>query len=407
MPQEEIRDRNRDIERRREVAESLSGILAILNSDHSLTEILDTVTAEAMRLLYADGAAIYRVDDSGQNLTIHTYHGLSPDYAACSIIPIGRLATGRAVRLRRPEVIVDVKSLASEAARIASNELREQLKLLATQYQSVLSVPLIINHQAEGAITLYYHQPRSFSEEEINLAVTFANQTALIIENSRLRRKSQEDAIAAERNRLARELHDSVTQLLFSASLIAEVLPTVLERDPQEGKQGLAELRQLTRGALAEMRSLLLELRPSGLMEVKLEDLVRQLGDAYSSRMRVPVEVIVEGNSRLSQDVRLALYRIAQEGLNNIAKHARAQQVQLSLKTTTTQLGNQTELRICDDGCGFDPGTVSSEHLGLGIMQERASSVGAKLTVQSKPGCGTEVTIFWPDPNQPEDKHVS
>src|SRR5690606_10269796 len=105
---------------------------------------------------------------------------------------------------------------------------------------------------------------------------------AIAIENSRLRSSAEQAAVAAERSRIARELHDAVTQTLFAASLIAEVVPNLWERNPNEGRRRLAELRQLTRGALAEMRTLLLELRPSTLAEVELSDLVRQLGEALA-----------------------------------------------------------------------------------------------------------------------------
>src|SRR4030095_5224364 len=115
--------------------------------------------------------------------------------------------------------------------------------------------------------------PHEFSAEEVALAVTFADQTVLAVENAQLRTQVEQAAVAAERSRLARDLHDSVTQNLFSASLIAEVLPRLWESQHNEGQQRLGELRQLTKGALAEMRTLLLELRPDRLIQVELSEL--------------------------------------------------------------------------------------------------------------------------------------
>jgi signal transduction histidine kinase/ligand-binding sensor domain-containing protein len=217
-----------------------------------------------------------------------------------------------------------------------------------------------------------------------------------------LRQSEMEKAVAAERSRLARELHDAVTQTLFSASLIAEALPETWERDREEGRQLLRELRQSNRGVLAEMRTLLLELRPASLLEADLGDLLRQLGEAVATREDLSVDVVVEGPCVLPADVHVALYRIAQEALNNVVKHARADRVEIFLRCTARPpQGSDTgitslELRVTDDGRGFDPSHVSPEHLGLGIMRERAESVGATFTVESQPGHGTTVAVFWP-----------
>ena len=204
----------------------------------------------------------------------------------------------------------------------------------------------------------------------------------------------QEKAVVAERNRLARDLHDAVTQTLFSASLIAEVLPRIWERDPEEGRRRLGELRELNRGALAEMRTLLLELRPSALVEAELADLLRQLAESVTGRARVPVALEVEGTGALPAEVKVALYRIGQEALNNVAKHAGASQATVSLRC---QPGTVT-LRIRDDGRGFDPASIAVESLGLGIMRERAEAIGARLAIESRVGQGTKVTVVWDGP---------
>ena len=146
----------------------------------------------------------------------------------------------------------------------------------------------------------------------------------MAVDNASLFEKAEESAATAERNRLARDLHDAVSQTLFSASLIAEVLPRTFQKDPDEGRRRLDELRQLTRGALAEMRMLLLELRPAALAEADLPDLLRHLAEAITGRARVPVEVELQPCTDLSPDVRINFYRIAQEALNNVAKHSGA-----------------------------------------------------------------------------------
>ena len=156
----------------------------------------------------------------------------------------------------------------------------------------------------------------------------------------------------------------------------------------------MEELRWLTQGALAEMRAMLLELRPAALIEHQLGGLLRQLTDAMMSRTRIPVITTVVGDRPLPPDVQIALYRIAQEALNNITRHARAGQAKLSLHFEP----DQVRLRISDDGRGFDPEAAQASQMGLRIMQERAQTIGATLRVESQPGQGTQIAVDWPAP---------
>jgi signal transduction histidine kinase len=190
------------------------------------------------------------------------------------------------------------------------------------------------------------------------------------------------------------------------------VLPTIWKRDATNAGHSLDELRHLTRAALAEMRTLLLELRPVGLTEGRLEDLLKQLAEGVSGRLRTPLEVRTEGTAILPPDVKLVFYRVAQEALNNLAKHSNAEHPEIEQKAkpernTRRKTGSdvsayskKVELTVRDNGCGFDPRTVTSEHMGLGIMRERAAGVQAAISIHSKPGEGTEVVLIWPDPNQ-------
>jgi signal transduction histidine kinase len=150
-----------------------------------------------------------------------------------------------------------------------------------------------------------------------------------------------------------------------------------------------------------------MELRPATLVEANMRDLLRQLGQAVSGREGIPVTVAVDGSCDLPADVQVALYRIAQEALNNVVKHARARQVEVSLRCTTAfpvpssagadGQGARVELSIIDDGIGFDLAGVSREHLGLGIMRERSEAIGASLRIESQAEQGTRVTVLWPD----------
>ena len=215
-----------------------------------------------------------------------------------------------------------------------------------------------------------------------------------------LEAQAREQAAAAERSRLARDLHDAVSQTLFSASLIAEVLPRIWEKDPAQGRDRLQEVRQLTRGALAEMRTLLFELRPAALADAELSDLLRQLAESVTGRARVPISTRFEGQCSLPPDTKIALYRIAQEALNNIGKHSGADEGQVVL---SCQPG-RVQLHIRDNGTGFDRTKVAGTSLGLGIMEERAKAIGASLDIRSEAGHGTEVIAIWRNSSQ-EDGH--
>ena len=203
--------------------------------------------------------------------------------------------------------------------------------------------------------------------------------------------KAAEEAVSAERTRLARDLHDAVTQTLFSASLIAEVLPELWQIDAVEAKKSAEELKQLTRGALAEMRTLLLELRPAALLQSRFEDLLKQLTEAVIGRARLPVNLRVDGERTLPPEVQVALYRISQESLNNIVKYARAEQVDIHLSFSATG----AYLEIADNGVGFDHKKVKPTSLGMRIMRERAEAIGAEFSVTSNPGKGTIISVTW------------
>jgi GAF domain-containing protein/HAMP domain-containing protein len=272
----------------------------------------------------------------------------------------------------------------------------------ASEIRSELAVPLETKEAVIGVLHVQSEHLNAFDESDSVVLQSLAHQAAIAIENARLYEQAQELAVVEERNRLARDLHDAVTQTLFSASLIAEVLPRIWERDPDEGRHRLEELRELTRGALAEMRTLLLELRPAALADAELGDLLRQLTESITGRARVPVTLAMEGQRPLPLDVKVALYRIGHEALNNVAKHAGASQATVSLRYTPPfppEIGGEqrgsVELHVSDDGRGFDPEGIPPESLGLGIMRERAEAIGAALTVESEIGRGTEVTVIW------------
>ena len=328
---------------------------------HSLRE---TFGYESVRILILDGVAA-RLLTCGKNGCEETAELVFGDLSDLPIVE--RVATSG-----EPTLWNEPPASKPSAGGISAGE---------GERRSEIAVPIRIGESLVGVLDIISSDIHPLDEQDLFAAQTLGDQLAIAIENSRLYHQAHELAASRERQRLARDLHDAVSQTLFSVSLIAEVLPRIYERDAVQGKARLEDLRQLTRGALAEMRTLLLELRPAALAEANLADLLRQLAEAVTGRARIPVEVRVEGCDEPPTDVRVALYRISQEALNNVAKHSGATRAILSL----TCEGEEVRLVIEDNGSGFDPATAGAGQLGLGIMRERAESVGATLELDSKP----------------------
>lgn len=261
-------------------------------------------------------------------------------------------------------------------------------------------IPLESRGDRLGVLVIVGTQGGAFSAAQLALFQSIADQLGVAVENARLFAKSEQAAVAAERNRLARDLHDAVTQTLFSSSIIAEVLPKIWERNPDEGRRRLEELRQLTRGALSEMRTLLVELRPAALADTDLGDLLEHQVNAFIARTRLQVGFERNVTHNPPVEIKEAFYRIAQEAFNNVARHAEAAQVQVWLDGGPGEVA----LTIQDDGVGFDAQTLEHEGLGLGIMRERARSIGARLEMASQPGSGTRLHLNWQAPH--EEKRI-
>ncbi len=269
--------------------------------------------------------------------------------------------------------------------------LNDGAAVLLSGMQSWMWVPLAVKGRIIGGVGVAHEKENHFTAHHADLALSVANQAAITMINAELYANAQALAVLEERQRLARNLHDAVNQSLFSAGLIAEVLPRLWDRDQAQARESLEDLRRLTRGAMAEMRALLAELRPSTLTDSDLGDLLGLLGNALEGRTNLPVVLTLAGEFTLPAEVQVAFYRICQEALNNIAKHAKASRVEINLK----QEGAVIELHICDDGLGFDIGEIFSGHYGLSMMRERAEAAGVLLTIKSQPGQGTELTMLW------------
>jgi nitrate/nitrite-specific signal transduction histidine kinase len=346
-----------------------------------LDDLLKALVNVAVDIFQTDKSALLVWDASKNRLIVGAARGFGPETLGKMSFSVNDGVIGTVMSSGEPAVVEETFNNQQVAAYITQPE----------GIRSFMHVPIKIKDRIFGVFNFNYLTPHAFNDDERRLFIALAQRAAMAIENAQLYEQAQFAATIEERQRLARELHDAVTQTLFSSSLIADVLPRLWERNPEEGRRRLEELRQLTRGALAEMRTLLLELRPSALVEVELGDLLRQLSEAFTGRSRIPIELDIDEGVQIPPDVKVGLYRIAQEALNNIFKHAVASRVILILRSRPEEV----ELSIEDDGHGFDMSVVSADHLGLRIMHERSKEIGVELTVDSQPGAGTKVVALF------------
>jgi len=363
-------------DRTRELA-IMNSILSVANRSLDLQEILaDTLDITVEQMGFEAGAA-YQIDLDANSPLLVTQRSFEPAVALDLVSRYLVTLQGHAAELPSTVTIHEIEEAPGQPK-------QSGIRLL-------VSVPLSTKGRTLGLFLLGKREPGQLSPEELSLLSSIGQQIGVAIENAHLYEQAEQAAIAAERHRLARELHDAVTQTLFSANLIADVIPRIWKRNPEEGLQNLEELRQLTRGALAEMRTMLLEMRPESLERADLKSLLTQLADAFIGRVRVPVSLVIQGDCEMTHEVKIVYYRVAQEALNNIAKHSGARQVDLHLECQPGQMS----LLIKDDGLGFEPDSLPPGHMGIAIMRERANSIGGSLKIESQLSQGTTVELDW------------
>jgi signal transduction histidine kinase len=266
-------------------------------------------------------------------------------------------------------------------------------------WDDVVLVPLIAAGRAFGELHVHLPTEGRLAPDDETFLVALADQAAVAALNATLFTAAAQTATVLERQRLARDLHDSVSQALFSMTLHARAAQRhlgaagITEAEPAAIE--VARLHELTQGALAEMRALIFELRPGALAEEGLAAALTKQAAALTAREQVPV--VVHGPDvavALPPEVAEHLYRLTLEALHNALKHAQASRLDVSMRVQKQQL----VIDVADDGVGFDPRQPHPGHLGLHTMTDRAHTIGAELRVESHIGAGTRITVRMPLP---------
>ncbi len=377
-------------ERTRQLATVLE-ISRDVASELDLRTLLAHILVELRSAIDYTGAAIAILDD--QELVVLDYAGPADrDKVVGARIGLGRdSGWRRVVETRAPVLVQDV--WADAAASGSGWPVWDEAVAPQMSYaRAWLGLPLITKGKLIGLLRLDHREPGHFTRDESEHALTLAYQVAIAIANAQLYEAAQRAAALAERERLARELHDSVSQALYGILLAVHGMQHRLDADPEWLASRLDNLRSIAATGLAEMRALIFELRPDLLVTGGLVHALGRHADLLRARYALEVDLEVPAEPDLSVETKEALYRIAQEATNNAARHAQASRITVSL--ACVDAGVRLEVR--DDGSGFDATTPYPGHMGLHSMRERAAKIGGSWEIESRAGEGTLVRVVLP-----------
>jgi PAS domain S-box-containing protein len=339
-----------------------------------------------------DRAALFVLDDDGDGLNSLQYRGPVPLDRLASRWSLTTHEHARAVvESARPVIIRDVFEDSPLARSMLRNVTRDAGEI-GPDYGTWMGVPLMLGERVTGILAVVRHSAGYYTERHAELLSAVANQAAVAIENACLFGQVRGLAALEERQKLARELHDSVSQALYGIGLGARTARTLLDRDPAKVAEPLEYVISLAEAGLTEMRALIFELRPDALETDGIVSLLDKQAAAVRARHGIAVHTSFGPEPEVSLSVKEMLYRVAQESLHNTIKHARATRIDLRL----AQDARGVTLEIEDDGSGFDPDGHFPGHLGLRSMRERAARHAATLDIKSAPGQGTRVRVFVP-----------
>ncbi len=364
-----------------------------LVSTLELTPLLDLILLNLKQVVNYTGAAIAVLE--GEEMVILDYNGPQARTTMLGVrISLTRESGYKEVlRRRAPVLIADMWADDPWLAKIRADN-PDIMQGRFEYAHAWLGVPLSFKDELMGVLRLDHQEPAYFSQQHAQITLAFANQAAVAIKNARLYEQARQLAALEERQKLARELHDSVSQALYGISLGARTARTLLERDPSRARDPLEYISTLAEAGLAEMRALIFELRPESLQMEGLVAALTKQTDALRARHQMHVEPHFCPEPDVTLVVKETFYRIAQEALHNIVKHARAHRVELRLETDAATL----RLSIRDDGLGFDPAGKFPGHLGLRSMRERAEKIGGVFRLDSVPGQGTFLQVDFSTP---------
>ncbi len=367
-----VRDRTRKLS-------ALYDVMAVAAELLDIRAVLQQSLARVLVAVHANAGAIHVMDDSRTALALVAEHGLE-QAAAEQLAKIGA-ANPAAAWLQAH----------GEPPPPPAGDWRQESFVHRTSMRTYMASPMYARGSVIGLLCVLRETKRPFSQEDMALLDSVSDQIAVLIENARLRHENERLLVLEERNRLARELHDAITQSLYSLTLFAETANRLLYSGELDlARDNMGHLRDTAQQALKEMRLLVHNLRPSILEKVGLDKALRQRLDAVEKRAGLQTTLSLEGVLAMPPSAEEALYHIVQEALNNSLKHSAASAVTVAL----TQIGSQLTLTVADNGHGFTLESLEDRGgLGLTSIQERVQRLQGEVNITSAPGRGTTIHV--------------
>lgn len=384
--EERVNERTKELALLLEVSQNISSTL-------ELKPLLDMILTQLKAVVDYRVAVLYALQDV--QLTILNYQGEHPLEQTRWLLSLIEQDMARILqRHQHDPLVIDDIYQDPRLSQHSAEEVGTSPVMDPAPLHSWMGVPLVAKGRAIGLLTLAYSQPRYYTRRHANLVRALANQAAVALEHARLYGQAQELAALQERQQLARELHDSVAQALYSIALGARTARTLLDRDPSKLAEPLDYVLALAQAGQAEMRALIFELRPESLEVEGLVTALTKQAEAVQARYGLRVVMELGEEPLLPFLAKEALYRIAQEALHNIVKHAHATTVELRLHAFATGI----VLEVIDNGVGFNPEQSFPGHLGMQSMRERVAHLGGMVEITSAPGQGAQIRVLIPQP---------
>lgn len=373
--EQRVADRVRDLA-------TLYQVATLIGQSSTLDELFPAALTQIVPAVDGSAGAILRFNKD-KSLTLAAHYQLSASLQVALVNrPIWRQVCERKEALLIPEQMADV-----DATGLLSNNL---------PYPTLVAVPIFGPTSCLGVLAIFGERPYLFNLEDIELLGSLAEQMGIAIENAQLRERAKAALVVEERQRLARDLHDSVTQLIYSQTLFVDAAAKTLKRGQiDQAKHYLSRLGDTAGQALREMRLMIYRLRPTDLTAGGLGDALQRRLELVERRAGLRTHLVSKVPGELPSEWEESLYRIAEEGLNNALKHAAATEVWVRLE----QVGAELLLSVCDNGRGFDPETISPG-MGLQNLRERAVALNGTLVIESAPGDGTHIIVRLPWANR-------
>jgi signal transduction histidine kinase len=356
----------------------------------------DALGALGQTMEYTSASVWARADlEPGRPVQLLGYRTQASDLAGVALSDLAGLRLSRSNLARYEQLEREPKAIIENQPRqgllawlweMVTDDARTSALYRGTR--SWMALPLKVRERVLGVLRVDHKEPDWFDPERARLLAAVAGQTALAMQHAQLLARERDLAVVAERNRIARDLHDAVSQTLFAANLLAGALARDEQLAPAT-RQQVQTLERLNRGALAEMRMLLFELRPDALFATPLAELLQHASAALSARGEVELDSHIDVLEPPAAQ-RVEVYRIAQEALSNVSRHSGARHVTLQWIVPEPGRGR---LVVADDGHGYDPEEPKPGHFGLDNMRERATTLGAQLTLHGRPGEGSRVQL--------------